>query len=169
MLLRLKSKHACALVSYFLRCCVHPGIKPCLACSLRTACDPSRHPLGRWEKLLSNLCSASIPASTLSLCARVSRDRANMRHVVRLRGFTLESHMQADHTYRRAAYMGIILSRTVYTCCLFAALSHDGVHARSRWLHTSYLLPRSLVLFSIRYCCPDRGAPLVGGITITIR
>ena len=46
--------------------------------------------------------------------------------------------MQADHTYRRAACMGITHSRTVYTCCLFAALSHDGVHARSRWLHTSY-------------------------------
>ena len=84
MLLRLQSKHACALASYSFRWCVHPGIEPCSACSLRTACDPSRHHLGRWETLLSNLCSASIPAPTLSLCARVPRDRTNMRHAVRL-------------------------------------------------------------------------------------
>ena len=75
--------------------------------------------------------------------------------------------MQADHTYRRAACMGIIHSRTVYTCCLFAALSHDGVHARSRWLHTSRPVKSAISPFVIWYRCLGRVAPLVGGITNT--
>ena len=80
--------------------------------------------------------SRMAPCSTKSLmCLRVAA-KLESSQVRFLRdkiqpNFTLESHMQADHTYRRAACMGIIHSRTVYTCCLFAALSHVGVHARS--------------------------------------